>query len=385
MSRSRRLQALDTAVVHAGVPDPRTERAVVTPIFQSATYLATDEAAYDELRYVRLNNTPNHHVLHAKLAAIEQADAALVCASGMAAITTALLASFSSGDHLLAQDCLYGGTHTFLQKDAPRLGISHTTIDARDPLHWQSAMTPNTRGIYVEAITNPTMQVADLAAVTAFAQKHKLISIIDATFASPINIRPITRGFDLVVHSATKYLNGHSDIAAGVIAGNAALVQRCRSLLNHLGAMLDPHACFLLERGLKTLALRVRRQNDTAGQLARMLAAHPHVTKVNYPGLPNNPNHARAIELFDGFGGMLSFSLDTDSRVVSFFERLQIPLHAWSLGGVETLVVLPSKSSHVGLSQKERDRLGISDRLIRMSVGIEDPEELMEDIKASLA
>lgn len=381
----KKYRSIDTALVHAGAPIPRVERAVATPIFQSATYMASDEAAYDELRYVRLNNTINHHVLHAKLATIESAEAALVTASGMAAITTALLANLRSGDHLLAQNCLYGGTHTFLQKNAPSYGISHTVIDVSNPAGWEAMLKPSTKVIYVEAITNPTMQVGDLKAVVSFARHHSLVSIIDATFATPINFRASEIGFDLVVHSATKYLNGHSDIGAGAIMGRASLVAHCRSLLNHLGGMLDPHACFLLERGLKTLALRVRKQNENALQLAQALSSMSHVTKVNYPGLPTDRSHNIAASLFSGFGGMLSFEIDTPVRVASFFERLTIPLHAWSLGGVETLVVLPAKSSHVGLSQSERDRLGISDRLVRVSVGIEDAPELIDDFRAALA
>jgi len=344
------------------------------------------ETSYHDLKYIRLNNTPNHTVLHEKLAAIENAEAALVTASGMAAISTTLLSVLSSGDHLLAQDCLYGGTHDFVTKDLCTFGISYDFIDANDPESWKKKLRPSSKAIYVETITNPTMQVADHRAVVEFAKAHGLVALIDNTFASPINFRPSEWGFDLSLHSCTKYLNGHSDIVAGAIIGRAELVSRVKERLDHLGGSLDPHACFLLHRGVKTLALRVRYQNNSALKIAKFLHDHPAVEKVNYPGLETHPQHARARELFDGFGGMLSFELKGGAEAAQrFIEKTTLPIRAPSLGGVETLLTLPVKTSHSGMSPEDRKALGITDGLIRMSVGIEATEDIIEDLEHALA
>ncbi len=232
----------------------------MTPVFQSANYLMADEGSYDAVRYIRLHNSPNHHTLHARLAAIESGESALVTSSGMAAISASILAFVDQGDHILVQPTLYGGTQNLLDEDAPRFGISHSAIDLTDPegaAAWERALRPETRMVYVEAISNPLMEVFDLEAVVSFAREHDLVTLIDATFASPVLFRPLEIGFDLVVHSATKYLNGHSDIVAGAVVGSTEKVDSVRLLQGHLGAALDPHACFLLERGLKTLALLV--------------------------------------------------------------------------------------------------------------------------------
>jgi cystathionine beta-lyase/cystathionine gamma-synthase len=300
---------IDTLAIHAGEPSPRIGGAVNLPIFQTAMYETRgDEAGYHDVLYIRLNNSPNHVVLHHKLAALENAEAALVTASGMAAISTSLLTVLSRGDHLLVQDCLYGGTHTFIAHDFERFGIEYTVIDGGDPASWKSKLRSNTRAIYVEAIANPLMTVSDLPAVARFARENGLVSMVDNTFPSPVNFRPAEWGFDLSLHSGTKYLNGHNDIVAGAVIGRADLVEAVRLKLNHLGGSLDPHACFLLHRGIKTLALRVRQQNVSALAIARFLEEHAAVERVNYPGLVGNDSHERAAECFDGFGGMLSFA-----------------------------------------------------------------------------
>jgi cystathionine beta-lyase/cystathionine gamma-synthase len=344
------------------------------------------ETSYHDLRYIRLNNTPNQEVLRRKLAALEGAEEALVTASGMAAISATLLALLNAGDHLLAQDCLYGGTHDLLTKDFAKFGLSYSFIDAQDPASWKAALRTTTRAIYVESMTNPLLEVADLAAVVRFAREHGLVSIIDNTFASPVNFRPIAAGFDLSLHSATKYLNGHSDIVAGALAGPARLVEAVTRKLNLLGGSMDPHAAFLLHRGLKTLALRVRFQNDSALAIAQFLAAHPAVSRVNHPGLESHPQHRRARELFAGFGGMLSFELAGGAeRTERFLRRTTLPAIAPSLGGVETLLTRPATTSHAGLSREDRQRLGIGDNLIRMSVGIEATADIIEDLQQALA
>ena len=376
----------DTIAVHAGEPRPRIGGAVVMPVFQSATFEHFVDRPYDDLKYIRLNNTPNHDALHAKLAALEGTEAALVTASGMAAIASTLLAVLSSGDHMLVQDCLYGGTHALVADDLPAVGISTDSIDATNASTWAAKLKPNTKVIYVEAMSNPLLEVADLPAVVAFAKAHGLLSLIDATFASPINLRPAALGFDLVLHSATKYLNGHSDIVAGVTAGSTALVRKVRHKVNHLGGTLDPHACALLHRGLKTLGLRVRRQNDSALAIARFLSDHPKVASVRYPGLPDHPQHALAAELFAGFSGVLSFELEGGTPVAkAFVDQLSIAACAPSLGGVETLVTRPATTSHCNVPPAERARLGITDGLVRLAVGIEDTADLIADIACALA
>ena len=376
---------LETKLIHAGEPDPPIEGAVSMPIFQSATFEYAGAASYHDLRYIRLNNTPNHIALHHKLAALENAEAALVTASGMAAISTTLLAILSSGDHFMAQNCLYGGTHDFITKDLPALGISCDFIDGDDPESWKRYLKASTKAIYVETMTNPLLQVGDLKAVVEFASGRGLISMVDNTFASPVNFRPAEWGFDLSLHSCTKYLNGHSDIVAGAVIGRADLIEKITHKLNHMGGSLDPHACFLLHRGLKTLAVRVNYQNESALKIARFLETHPAVKIVNYPGLKSHPRHRRAQELLDGYSGMLSFELVGGVEAAErFIRKTTIPFVAPSLGGVETLITRPATTSHSGMSPEDRQNLGISEGLIRLSVGIEATDDIVEDFDQAL-
>jgi len=377
---------IETQLIHAGEASPRISGAVSMPIFQSSTFEYGGEASYHDVRYIRLNNTPNHLALHQKLAAVEGAEAALVAASGMAAISSSLLTILSKGDHLLAQNCLYGGTHDFVTKDLPRLGIEHTFIDLDQPQTWKQHLRPTTRAIYVEAITNPLVQVGDLEATVAFAREHDLVSMIDSTFATPINYKPCAHGFDLVLHSCTKYMNGHSDIVAGAVIGSSKLVDAVKHRLDHFGGALDPHACYLLHRGMKTLAVRMAYQNRSALEIARFLGKHKAVKRVNYPGLESHPNHARARKLFTGFSGMLSFELNGSvAEADRFMAKTTLPICAPSLGGPETLITRPATTSHAGLTPDERRRLGISDSLIRMSVGLESTEDLIADFDQALA
>jgi cystathionine beta-lyase/cystathionine gamma-synthase len=380
------IRAIETKLIHAGEPEPLIGGAVAMPIFQSATFAYRGEQSYHDLRYIRLSNTPNHEVLHRKLAALENAEAALVAGSGMAAISATLLALLGTGDHLMAQDCLYGGTHDLLTADLPALAISTDFIDPNEPASWREQLTTRTRAIYVETVSNPLMGVADLRAVVEFAAAHGLVSIIDNTFASPVNFRPAEAGFDLSLHSCTKYLNGHSDIVAGAVIGRASLVQKVAHKLNHLGGVLDPHACFLLHRGMKTLAVRVRYQNESALKIARFLESHPKVRQVNYPGLESSPDHLRACDLLDGFGGMLSFELEGGVTAADrFIDHVTLPISAPSLGGVESLITRPATTSHSGMTLEERSRAGIAEGLIRFSVGLEATEDLVEDFTRSLA
>jgi cystathionine beta-lyase/cystathionine gamma-synthase len=376
---------IETRLIHAGEEEKKYAGAVALPIFQSATFVYGGEDSYHDLKYIRLNNTPNHIAVQEKLAQIEGGEAAVVTASGMAAITTALLTVLKTGDHLLAQDCLYGGTLAFLAHDLADFGIDVDFVPGNAPEVWKKLLRPETRAIYVEPMSNPLLEVADLYAVHAFAQLHGLVSMIDNTFPSPVNFRPIEMGFDLVMHSCTKYLNGHSDIVAGCVIGSQKMVEQVTHRLNHLGGCLDPHACFLLLRGMKTLVLRVIKQNENAQTLATFLEGHPAVDCVNYPGLSTHPQHDRAKELFSGFGGVLSFEVTGDVAVADrVMSRLELPIIAPSLGGVETLITRPVQTSHSGLSLEEREAAGISDRLIRVAVGIEDAGDLCADFGQAL-
>jgi cystathionine gamma-synthase/cystathionine gamma-lyase/cystathionine beta-lyase len=375
----------DTLLVHAGEPRPRDGGAVAMPIYQSSTFEETEGRGYHDIRYARLSNTPSHEALHAKLAALEGAEAALATASGMAAISAVLFSNLRAGDHLLAQEGLYGGTHDLMTRDLPRLAIEVSFVPGDDPAAWRKAVTPRTRLFYLESLTNPLVRIGDLPAAAAFARERDLVSVIDNTFATPLAFQPIRHGFDLVVHSATKYLNGHSDLIAGAVMGTSARVREVKRTLDHLGGSLDPHACFLLQRGLKTLGVRFRQQCATALQIAQFLKAHRGVERVNHPGLASHPDHGRARELFAHFGAMLSFEpRDGAAGAERMFSRLKLPLHAPSLGGPETLVTRPAASSHAGLSPEDRARIGISDGLVRMSVGLETPEDLLEDLDQAL-
>ncbi len=382
---ARLIKGIESKLIHGGEPEPLIEGAVTTPIFQSSTFESAGAKSYHDLRYIRLNNTPNHVVLHRKLAALENAEAALVAGSGMAAISSTLMTVLGVKGHLLAQNCLYGGTYDLLTQDFADLGYEVDFIDADEPASWRKMIRQTTRAIYVETISNPLLQVSDLQSAVDFARRNGLVSIIDNTFASPINFRPAELGFDLSIHSATKYLNGHTDIVAGAVIGRQELVERITRKLNHIGGALDPHACFLLSRGMKTLAVRVRYQNESALKIARFLENHPAVKHINYPGLEGHPNHLRACELFDGFGGVLSFELVGGvAAAESFIANASIPISAPSLGGIETLVTRPATTSHAGMTTEDRAAAGISDGLVRLSVGLETTDDLIEDFERAL-
>ena len=374
----------ETQVIHAGQTEP-IRGAVVTPIFQSSTYAYRGDDPGETLRYIRYSNTPSHEVLNRKLAALEEGEAAMVTASGMAAISATLLAVLGAGDHLLIQDTLYGGTAAFVDHDLPRLGIAVSKFDARRPEDLPALVRPTTRAIYTEALSNPLVQVPAHDAIVAFAREHGLLSIIDSTFATPINFQPLPFGYDLVLHSCTKYLNGHDDVVAGAVVGSAERVDAVTGRLKHLGGSLDPHACYLLERGIKTLALRVAQQNRSAAHLAAELEGHPAVDAVHYPGLESHPDHQRGRAWFRGFGGVLALELKGGAAAAaSFLAGLELATAAPSLGGVETLVSRPMLTSHASMQADERRRLGIGDGMVRISVGIEDPADLLADFHQAL-
>ena len=378
-------KSMGTVAVHGGEPRPGPEGSVVFPIYQGTVYEVEPGTGYHDLKYLRLNSTPSQQYLHDKLAALEGAEAAVATSSGMAAVTTILLSLMRAGDHVLASDCLYGGTHDFLTEHAADLGWSVTFVDAGKPEAWEAARTDQTRVFLVETITNPLMRVGLLDQVAEFGRREGIITVIDNTFASPVNFQPLRAGFDLVFHSATKYLGGHSDLVAGAIMGSADRVEGVRKTLNLLGGSLDPHAGFLLARGIKTLALRVGAQNANALALAQFLADHPAVAAVNHPGLAAHPDHGHAAKLLAGFGGMLSLRLvGGEPAAEALLSALTLAYSAPSLGGVETLVTRPALTSHAGMSAEDREQLGITPDLVRISSGIEGTDDLIADFAQAL-
>ena len=376
---------MDTVAVHGGEPRPGPDGSAVFPIYQGTVYEVEPGTGYHDLKYIRLNSTPSQRYLHDKLAALEGAEAAVATSSGMAAVTTILLSLMRAGDHLLAGDCLYGGTHDFLTGHAADLGWSFSFVDAGRPETWEAARTDRTKVFLVETITNPLMRVGLLDQVADFGRREGIVTVIDNTFASPVNFRPLQAGFDLVFHSATKYLGGHSDLVAGAVMGGADLTERVRKTINLFGGSLDPHAGFLLARGIKTLALRVQAQNANALALARFLQDRPAVAAVNYPGLTSHPDHAHAEKLLSGFGGMLSLRLHGGEQAAqALLDAVTLPYVAPSLGGVETLITRPVATSHAGMSPEDRERLGITADLIRISSGIEGAQDLVGDFAQAL-
>ncbi len=374
MSQSRRTRA-----IHEG--ELKLQGSVTTPIFPATTYKYRGEG-YHDVGYMRLSNTPNHRVLGERLAALEGTEAALITGSGMAAISSTMLTLFGPGDHILVQDVLYGGTLSLIEHVLKKFGIEVTPIDPQAPDHWGKQVTARTKGIYVETITNPKVDIADHEAAVAFAQQKGLVSIIDNTYASPVNFRPAEHGFDVVIESCTKYLNGHTDVIAGCVATDAKRLRSIKETLDHVGGSLDTHACYLLERGLKTLDLRVHAQNESAARIAQWLEGHPKVSSVRHPSLPSHPQHHRATKLFDGFGGMLSFELAGGKAAADqLFERVEIFSHAASFGGPESLMVSPSATHSV---QGEAAEAIARSALIRVSIGLEDPKDLIADLEQAL-
>lgn len=377
---------METMAVHSGERRPGPEGSLVFPIYQGTVYESRPDESYNDIQYLRMSTTPSQIYLNDKLAEIEDAEAAIATASGMAALSTTLLSVLKAGDHLIAADVLYGGTKGLLNKYAERLGWSVTLVDPSRPETWEAALRPETKAFLVEAITNPLVRVGRLREVAEFAKKSGLISIIDNTFASPVNFRPLHHDFDLVFHSATKYLGGHSDLVAGAVMGSAELVGQVHGALNLFGGSLDPHTGFLLARGIKTLAVRVRAQNANALALATFLDGHPQVLEVNYPGLPGHPDHEYAAGLFNGFGGMLSFRIAGGGESAeAFMSALELPYIAPSLGGVETTITRPRVTSHAGLTDEERAAMGVTDDLVRLSCGIEGPDDLVADFERALS
>lgn len=373
-----------TRAVHAGTPEPRAGEPVIPPLVQSATFFV-EPGGGGPLRYTRYGNNPTVEALARKLAALEGTEAALPVASGMAATTLTLLALTRSGDHVVASRSLYGHTHRFLSDELPLRGVETTFVDPGDREEWRDAVRDETRVLFLEIPTNPTLRVPDPRPVAHLARELGVALAVDATFASPVNFRAAEWGATVVIQSATKYLGGHSDLVAGSVAGATDVVERVREKLELYGPALDPHAAFLLDRGIRTLGVRVARQNETALALAEWFRERPGVTAVVHPGLPDHPDHDVVGELFRGYGGMLGVVVEGGGAAADrFCGALEVALSAPSLGGVETLVSQPRHTSHRGLTSAGRAELGIPDGFVRISVGLEDVGDLVADFGRAL-
>lgn len=371
---------LNTICTHVGEVKDEQFKGAVSPLYMSTSY------AYEDVevkRYPRYFNTPNQHALAQKMAALEHGEAALIFGSGMAAVSTALFAFLHKGDHVVLQRTLYGGTSNLVVEEFEKFGIEYSFAKDLSSNAFEEEIRNNTKVIYIETPSNPLLTITDLEAVAQLAKKHKLVSMIDNTFASPVNQNPIDFGIDVVIHSATKYMGGHSDILAGTVISSEEKIDKIFQLAKNFGGSLSDFTVWMLERSLKTMGLRVRAQNGNAQKLAEYLEGNDLVKKVYYPGLPSHGGHELAKKQMHGFGGMMSFELkDLDSR--AFMKYLKLIKPSMSLAGVESTILSPTKTSHALLTPEERAEQGISDHLMRFSVGIEEPEDLIADIEQAL-
>jgi len=379
----------ETRAVRGAATLEKKHSPVATPIFQSSTFEVTDcdeqvRVTPSDQFYTRYGN-PTNTVAEQTVAELEGVEAALTFASGMGAITTTIMALLQAGDHIVAQRDIYGGAAKFLAQWLPRMGIETTFVDTTDYRQHERAIRPNTKMLHVESPTNPTLKVVDIKAVAAIAREHKLISMIDGTFGTPINQRPAESGIDLVMHSGTKYLGGHADLICGVIAGPRELLQRIWETRTILGNCMDPHASWMLVRGLKTLSVRVMKQNENALRVAEFLAQHGKVRSVHYPFLKSHPQYALARAQMLGGGGMVSFEVEgsgEDARRVC--ESMRLFTLAPSLGGVESLVSIPVLTSHAMIPAEHREKMGVTEQMIRLSVGIENADDLIADLEHAM-
>lgn len=371
---------LNTICTHVGELKDEQFRGAVSPLYMSTSY------AYEDVevkRYPRYFNTPNQHALAQKMAALEHGEAALIFGSGMAAVSTALFAFLHKGDHVVLQRTLYGGTSNLVVEEFEKFGIEYSFAKDLSAEAFEAEIRENTKVLYIETPSNPLLTITDMQAVAGLAKKHGLVSMIDNTFASPVNQNPIDFGIDVVIHSATKYMGGHSDILAGTVISTEEYINRIFQLAKNFGGSLSDYTVWLLERSLKTMGLRVKAQNEGAQKMAEFLEGNELVKKVYYPGLPSHEGHELAKKQMHGFGGMLSFELkELDSQ--AFMKYLKLIKPSMSLAGVESTILSPTKTSHALLTPEEREEQGISDQLMRFSVGIEEPEDLIADIEQAL-
>jgi cystathionine beta-lyase/cystathionine gamma-synthase len=385
----RRFEHPETQATHGAADLEKKNGPMSTPIYQTSTFEVKDND--EQLRvtgsdsyYTRYGN-PTNTVAEKTVAELEGVDAALTFSSGMGAITTTIMALLKAGDHIVAQREIYGGTHKFLSQWLPKLGVETTFVDTTDYAQHERAIRPNTKMLYLESPTNPALRVVDLKTTAALAKAHGLISMIDGTFGTPINQHPADYGIDLVMHSGTKYLSGHSDLICGVVSGRAELIEKILSTRTTLGNCMDPHASWMLLRGLKTLAVRVARQNENAMRVAEFLEQHAKVRRVHYPFLESNPQNALARRQMSGGGGMVTFEVEgTGDAASRASEAMRLFTLAPSLGGVESLVSIPVLTSHLMVPAEERAKMGVTEHMIRLSVGIENADDLIADLERAL-
>ena len=375
---------IGTLAVHAGSPAHESDTPVVHPLFQSVNF-NQEIGTGDGLRYPRYGNSPNAEIVQERVAALEGAESAVLLASGMGAVACSLLALLRPGDHLLASGAIYGGVAKLLATEFATFGIDVTLIDPMETRVWRKRLRKTTRAIFLETPINPTCRVIDLRPVSYITKELGIALVVDSTFASPINLRPLEHGADVVIHSATKYLNGHHDVLAGMVCGTAPYVEEVRQKMMVWGQAPDPFAAWLLERGLKTLEIRVVRQNENAMRIAEWCATNSAIGKVHYSGLPDHPDHEVAKGMMDGFGGMMAIELAGGADAATrFLQRIRVFRHAPSLGGVDSVVSEPRFTSHAHLSSSERARAGIPDGFLRLSIGIESAKDLIADIEQAL-
>ncbi len=367
--------------MHAGTMKDDLKKGINSPIYTSTSFAFIDQP---ETVYPRYLNTPNEKAVAEKIASLEDCESALVFSSGMAAISTVLFTFLGQGDHVVFQKGLYGGTTHFMDRELERFGITYTVAASQEASDLKASIQENTRLVYIETPSNPLLSITDIEAVAHMAREEGVLTVIDNTFASPVNQQPATLGIDVVLHSATKYMGGHSDILAGAVASSKELTDQIYQTGLNLGGSLNATTLYLLERSMKTMHVRVERINDNAMEMAHFLETHPRVKKVNYPGLPGHPQHALAAKQMKGFGGMLSFEVNGQDGI-TFQKKLRLIKPSMSLGGLETICSSPAHTSHRHLGPEGRQAEGISEELIRLSVGIEDVEDLKADLDQALA
>ncbi|WP_430412790.1 trans-sulfuration enzyme family protein [Kordia sp.] len=372
---------VNTVCTHTGEVKDEQFKGAVSPLYMSSSYAFDD---VDVKRYPRYFNTPNQEALSKKVAALEHTEAAMIFGSGMAAISTSLLAFLHKGDHIVLQNALYGGTMNLVLEEFDKYGIEYTFTESLAIKDFRKAIKKNTKVIYIETPSNPLLKITDIRKIAKLAKKHNLVSMIDNTFASPVNQLPATMGIDIIIHSATKYFGGHSDILAGAVAASAAHMDRIFQLGKNLGGSLSDFTVWMLERSMKTLGIRVKEQNRNALKLASYLEKNPAIAKVYYPGLRSHNDYELAKSQMTGFGGMMSFELTSNYDVSTFFKSLKLIKPSMSLAGVESTMLSPTKTSHALLTPEERKKQGIADGLIRFSVGIETRKDIIADIKQAI-
>ena len=372
---------INTICTHTGELEDKQFKGAISPLYMSTSYAFED---VEVKRYPRYFNTPNQVALAKKMAALEHGEAALIFGSGMAAVSTSLFAFLHHGDHVVLQNTLYGGTSNLVVEEFAKFGIEYSFTKDLKPESFEAEIKKNTKVIYIETPSNPLLTITDIKAVAEIAKKHGLVSMIDNTFASPVNQNPIDFGIDIVIHSATKYMGGHSDILAGTVISSEEHINTIFQLAKNFGGSLSDYTVWLLERSIKTMGIRVKAQNKNAKKIARFLERHPDIEKVYYPGLKSHPDYALAKSQMHGFGGMLSFELKAGLNAGLFQKKLNMIKSSMSLAGIESTILSPTLTSHALLTPEERENQGIRDGLMRFSLGIEEKEDLIADIEQAL-